>query len=224
MNVKLVLLPNLSIIVSDEEIKQGDYFIDLYRESYRKPYLCDIGSANVFVLTKEINFPIQCCKKIIAGHLTLPEIDYSLLSINEQKKLGIFNVEKEVKTLLNVPNKHLDNEDWDKINFGVDCFNLAQVLNNKKLGTEAAELLLIQLSEFIMTPKMRNLYDLDYKQWVIRRDKFIYNTINTIINIKIYNIEIEMNNLTNIDILSGINNAEPIINNNKIKITKLCLL
>jgi len=60
--------------VSDEEIKQGDWFIELdikgTRDTYcKKPYLCDIGNTGGFILTKNNgNFPFpQNCKKVVAA-------------------------------------------------------------------------------------------------------------------------------------------------------------
>jgi hypothetical protein len=80
---KLVQDINLSIncsqsfqhlyILSNDEIKYGDWFIELdlngKRSSYsNKPYLCDIGNTGGFILTKnDGNFPFpENCRKIIA--------------------------------------------------------------------------------------------------------------------------------------------------------------
>lgn len=59
-------------ITSDEDIREGDWFIELdlkgTRSSYiNKPYLCDIGNTDCFILTKNNgNFPFpEHCKKII---------------------------------------------------------------------------------------------------------------------------------------------------------------
>jgi hypothetical protein len=92
MNTQLIKLKDCNIITTDEQINNGDWFIDLERESYRKPYLCDIGSVNHFVLTKEINFPIEGCRKIIASDdpkYMLPSIDYN----NFEFRLGIVTMD-----------------------------------------------------------------------------------------------------------------------------------
>ena len=65
--------PQHLYILSDEEIKEGDWFIEFdlkgTRSSYcNKPFLCDIGNTENFILTKDNgNFPFpENCKKIIA--------------------------------------------------------------------------------------------------------------------------------------------------------------
>lgn len=59
-------------ITNNDDIKEGDWFIELdlkgTRSSYaNKPYLCDIGNTGNFILTKESgNFPFpENCRKII---------------------------------------------------------------------------------------------------------------------------------------------------------------
>ena len=66
-------IANHLYILSNDEIKYGDWFIELdlngKRSSYsNKPYLCDIGNTGGFILTKnDGNFPFpENCRKIIA--------------------------------------------------------------------------------------------------------------------------------------------------------------
>lgn len=102
------------VIVDNSKINKGDYFIDLKRESYRKPYLCDIGPTNSFILTKEINFPIEGCFKITHSNQPLAkplfftnafesELSLSVNGLNDTfielwgcKKLSLLEIEEAI--------------------------------------------------------------------------------------------------------------------------------
>jgi hypothetical protein len=78
-------IANHLYILSNEEIKESDWFIELDLNGKRsfysnKPYLCDIGNTGGFILTKnDGNFPFpENCKKIIAT------TDSSLKTYNEE--------------------------------------------------------------------------------------------------------------------------------------------
>lgn len=73
--------PQHLYFLSDDEIKEGDWFIDL-RDSYNKiPYQCT-GITSNFILcsSNEINHPKMCCKKIIAT--TDDSIGYTNLKVS----------------------------------------------------------------------------------------------------------------------------------------------
>jgi hypothetical protein len=82
----LIMLPE-PIIISDEEIKQGDWY-------YTKPF------TNLSIRQCIDNsYSFEHCKKIIAGIPELPQIDFSSLSEEKCKEIGYVNVVKMVKEL-----------------------------------------------------------------------------------------------------------------------------
>ena len=95
--------------ISDREIKEGDWFIDVTRDTYKKPFLCDLGPTNNFILTKNINFPIEGCKKIEAttdSSLGLPLIGKSFIEKYVEKQGTIKEVMIEMVEIVNCPENH----------------------------------------------------------------------------------------------------------------------
>ena len=102
MNAELIILPEYNVIVSNEEIRYGETY------SYVKGNQINLAVPS----DKDYFKTIKKHKKIIAGILSLPIIDYN----GFQDQLGIFNV---VKLALEVyPFLHaLNTPEWMDSNF-----------------------------------------------------------------------------------------------------------
>lgn len=108
MKYQLIMIPNQPILVSDEEIKEGEPGYSINNATYT--HFSHLGSSYG--------------RKIIAGVKDLPSVDFSALSEEECKKIGWVDVDKEW-------NKYYTKYyDGDYISFA-DGFKTAQSLNEK---------------------------------------------------------------------------------------------
>lgn len=117
------------ILISDQEIKEGDWF---YHPN--KAFKSQIEQADEFTFNASIpiinGFNGYVCKKIIAGVSSLISIDFSLLSEEDCKKIGWIDVEKYKAT-------HLTSFIWEpakewKFHYE-EGFKTAQNLNKDKM-------------------------------------------------------------------------------------------
>lgn len=220
MKTQLIILEQGNIIVSDEEIKEGDwYFLNttgmkiasptgVYQQS-KKEVVCKLNnlSSNVY--------------KIIAGHQDLPTISYSALSDEDCEKIGYINVENysklEFPPDFNVQGDELDY--YERMAF-IKGFKKAQSLNDKKFSLEDMNKIL----SYLTSPNLA-----DENRVVVAR-----NYIQSLQQPKVFDIEVEMEQvkcLTNKYKNQPKNiigfavdykyKSQPKITNNSIKITKV---
>lgn len=148
--MKLIKTEDKFILVSDEEIKEGDWCI----ATYPHPTEHYLVQANNIVLGnvehgKQLLFShnnltheIRFCKKIIAGIPELPSIDFSLLSEEDCKTIGWVDVEKLADSLVNKvlleEGKYWNDQDArEPVYYGIiEGFKSAQSLNDKRFSLE----------------------------------------------------------------------------------------
>ena len=123
MNYQLIMLPN-PIVVSDEEIKEGDFFLG-YSLIGGKPY---ISEASYIKAAKKDR------GKIIAGTEGLPKLDLSLIS----EETGWVDVEAESMKYFD---KMMSEGRGFELTHGwkkrfIEIFKAAQSLNEKKYSEE----------------------------------------------------------------------------------------
>lgn len=130
MKTQLIILENKSLIVSDEEIKDG-------WEGYA--YKHDVVG-KIYKHKKTTNTWYNDAKKIIAGLENLPIIDYSALSDEDCKKIGYVDVDAIIKKAfykedgINFKRSSIGADDWiEGLKFGIKT---AQSLNDKKFSLE----------------------------------------------------------------------------------------
>lgn len=121
MKTTLILL-DTPILVSDEIPKVGEKCIR------RNGEMWNFTEADSTVHNKMPDSDIKG-KKIIAGIHGLPVIDYN----GFEEELGIVDVEKIIKTILDLPEHFLTPNDW-KVEFGIKCFKACQLLNKNKFS------------------------------------------------------------------------------------------
>ena len=117
MNYKLIMLDN-PILVSDEEIKEGDWCL----------------STDEYFVIKMVNSAFSCDRKIIAGLPDLPKLDLSLIA----EEIGCVDVEKlAYNHLISIKDNTL-NTSWEHYtkNIFIQGFKAAQSLNEKKYSEE----------------------------------------------------------------------------------------
>lgn len=173
MNYKLIMLPN-PIVVSDEEIKEGDCGI-LYSKGIK-----GVGSDwNQFKhdgSNKSKLFSIaRDSYKIVAGIPELPSIDFSGLSDDDCKKIGWIDVENLGGRWATLQTTR-STDYWRAIsNAYSQGFKSAQSLNEKKYSLEDIKTA-IELARF---PKLA-LYNTD-------------EIVNMLSQPKIFDVEIQVN-------------------------------
>ena len=118
MKYQIVVLDEPILIVEGSVKKEDGYCWDKYHNKIISP------EEN---LSATINDSDYFCK-IIGGIEDKPHLDFTKLSKDELINIGYVNVEKEVFELLGIPEDCLDNEDWDKIQFGIECFKQCKKL------------------------------------------------------------------------------------------------
>lgn len=108
------MFPN-PIVVSDEEIKEGDW---CYYPKNKKPF-----KVSTYIVQDWL-------KKIIAGIPELPAIDFSALSEKDCKRIGWIDVEKIADEKFPEDGMH-NHRYWQSLGF-VEGYHYAQSLNEKK--------------------------------------------------------------------------------------------
>lgn len=127
MKTKLIIHDNNPIIVSDEEIKEGDWF---NRKGKYYVLRFDPGNSEYWTVSGKKVYA-SSSQKIIAGLDNLPEIDFN----GSEEDFGWVDVEKFAKEKYEYFSKNLPRTiitPKDKIEGFIDGFKKAQSLNEKK--------------------------------------------------------------------------------------------
>lgn len=214
MKLKLIMLPE-PILVSDENMVIGDI-------AYSKTFdnICNITKTALRGIEEDNND--EGLFKILAGFSKLPSIDFSALSEEDCKKIGLFNIEALAKEgyKKHVPKHEITfDEEVNRIggyNVGFkEGFQKAQSLNDKKFTEENMYSMFMAGRDMIddVTFAFKNSSD------ALKRLK------KSISQPKVFDIEVEMEkDFENHPEMVGNQREEweyPKIENNKIKITKI---
>ena len=185
-NFKLIMLPN-PIVVSDEEIKEGDWFLPISGIGWK------------------LNVPVQAdgkggynnnhCKKIIAGIPELPSIDFSGLTEEECKRIGWVDVEKLAndwyESLFNDfervegKDKIIDLKRIDSITKFKKGFKTAESLNEKKFSEDDLKNALFAM--YLLTIKMT-----DKSGTKLFEDTGYEKIIQSLSQPKVFDVELEL--------------------------------
>lgn len=190
MKTKLIIINDNPIIVSDEEIKDGECCINIQN---------GVNENNIhYAIKEDCNTDATNCHKIIAGLDNLPEIDFNGL----EEEFGIVDVENMVNKI-DTPD-HLDYFSFDR-GF-INGFKTAQSLNEKKYSLEEMKEAMLFAFDTFSEQLSRN-----------EVEKCIGLYLN---NSKVFDIEIEMEPVYLSILKEKVLGYKPKIINNKIKILK----
>lgn len=196
-NYKLIML-DTPIIVSDEEIKDGDFCYDLFNNKiYPATKVVEHNK-------KQLDFPIY---KMITGLSILPSIDWNGL----ESEFGHVDVHKYLKIILGEEYFSRINKDGSQFALLTKTFKTAQQLNDKKF------------SENDLKKAMLIMYDECAKKRIsdVFYDGIINNTIKELQQPKTFDIQIETEYLHDDSVpYPKTKGTIPKIINNKVKILK----
>ena len=158
MKAKLIKLQDKFILVSDEEIKEGDFLLINNEDvmQMKSSYDNDVSGEDIWVGDSLNGYATykDNCKKIIAGIEELPSIDFSLLSEEDCKIIGFVDVERLAKEAIQsktnkipIPTSYWMREVDMYERLWYEGFKTAQSLNDKMFGVkEVVELCKILIS------------------------------------------------------------------------------
>lgn len=129
MNYKLIMLPN-PILISDEEIKEGDRYFDATDKE---------GLYPIYRRSQDLKF-YSGCVKVVAGIEGLPKLDLSAIA----EEIGWIDVEKLAwETLFSKWDSRdiIEQKEQYALKAFIEGFKVAQSLNEKKYSLEDAKLI-----------------------------------------------------------------------------------
>ena len=192
MKLQLIMLPQ-PILVSDEEIKDGD---SLY-----------YATTNVILKNYVSETPRRKDDyKIIAGIPELPSIDFSALSEEDCKKIGWVDIEKLADKYSNFERA----SKWGDIvrNAYKEGFKTAQSLNEKKFSEEQIRYLVSSVTEFMSHHEPE-----EFDGWFEEKLKILSQP-------KVFDVEVEVDFVHTDHVIGGFEYF-PKVTKNQIKITKI---
>lgn len=217
MNYTLIKLQDKYILCSNKKIKEGDWFY-VKTQNIEGGNIVNQSTGNGkfawknHILSKETDergYHPNHCLKIIAGIEGLPNIDFSLLSEKDCKEIGYIKdkeLEKEIKYWYEKTGSLTSEEIVRR------AYSLGLTINNKQYTLEDIEEIVKLTLE-------------DAKKSVLWSDEYYINLTKEIITKisqpKQWNVEIEVEDKITLDGHTKIG-KEPKIENNTIKITKIC--
>lgn len=196
------MLPNQPILISDEEIKEGEPGYSINNATYT--HFSHLGSSYG--------------RKIIAGVKDLPSVDFSALSEEDCKKIGWIDVEKLAWKKL----QYFNGNQWEEqlvFEKWTEGFKTAQSLNEKKFSEEDIRKAIL----FGYKKGMKSEADAHRDNNLFEEMDFnVDNFVQSLSQPKVFNVEIQIDRVRYPKGDDGWEDVyTPRITNNTIKITNI---